>query len=412
MFLHHAKKTNKNPIRSAKDLTSVVTPKHIMADEKRQQLWNKIQSISSFESPRFEQDCQSLLYQLIEQIQSLPDTFNSFYAQPCGLLDHAIHRTDAALELFSEHVIKEQGEFSIEQKLWLYALLTVGLLQGIGKIQIDYQIELFDTNAHAIKHWNPLLENMTAYGYYHHEFQTESNDDLRRRLNLLLARQLMPDHGFSKIASNAEVLAVWLALLNEDWQSAGILGAILLRADAIAIQRYFDEFLERHKNNRGNKSRITTFMDNNPDALINKDQLLGLEFIAWLKTSLEQGKIQLNAAPLFMVPGGMLMNSEIFQRFVTAHPEYKNWLAVQKGFLSLGVHHLDKQGIVFKQYALALPNQLKIQTADGKINTSSAMALLQQKENAQTVQLNRAGQWVNAELREPAQTKGNPFSGR
>ena len=49
----------------------------------------------------------------------------------------------------------------------------------------------------------------------------------------------MPVSGFAWIASNPQVLAVWLALLNEDQRSAGTLGAILIRADAIGYSTLF-----------------------------------------------------------------------------------------------------------------------------------------------------------------------------
>ena len=61
--------------------------------------------------------------------------------------------------------------------------------------------------------------------HYHFEFLPEGDKDLRCRLNVLLARLLMPASGFAWIISNPQVLAVWLALLSEDARSAGTLGA-------------------------------------------------------------------------------------------------------------------------------------------------------------------------------------------
>ncbi len=146
----------------------------------------------------------------------------------------------------------------------------------------------------------------------------------------------MPASGFAWIASNPEVLAVWLALLNEDYRSAGTLGAILIRADAIAIQRYFLAFMARSGARRsGRYGRAVTFTGGVPESITEKEQAIGVEFIQWLIKSLDEGRIMVNKAPLFMVPGGMLMCPEMFQLFVREHPEYKNWQAIQNGFLSL-----------------------------------------------------------------------------
>jgi len=187
----------------------------------------------------------------------------------------------------------------------------------------------------------------------------------------------MPASGFAWIASNPQVLAVWLALLNEDNRSAGTLGALLIRANAIAIQRFINEFMVRSAAQRGRYGRAGTFSGGVPESLAEKEQAMGVEFIQWLTKSLDEGRIMINKAPLFMVPGGMLMSQEMFQLFVREHPEYKNWQAVQNGFLSLGLHTIGTDGnavsrfeqahnqqmhsgVVFTEYAIALPETVMV----------------------------------------------------
>jgi hypothetical protein len=90
----------------------------------------------------------------------------------------------------------------------------------------------------------------------------------------------MPASGFAWIISNPQVLAVWLALLSDDARAAGTLGAILIRADAIAIQRYFNEFMVKGAGNRsGRVNRISTFVDSVPDSVAEQERLMGVEFI-------------------------------------------------------------------------------------------------------------------------------------
>ena len=355
MFHRQGKKTKSPYAKPLKDLTATIPPVQFLADSKRQELLEKIKENSVLDSPRFDSICLSLINNLVNYCQRLPETTTSYYALPGGLVDHALNRTEAALSLFHQYVMQQEGvELSEEQKLWLYALFSAGILQGIGKLQIDYRVDLFDMNGQLLKPWSPLLEALASVGsYYQFEFEPEGEHDLRCRLNVLLARQLMPASGFAWIISNPQVLAVWLALLSEDARSAGTLGAILIRADAIAIQRYFNDFMIKGMGGRGGRvNRISTFVDSAPESIADKERALGVEFIKWLTNQLASGNIMINKAPLFLVPGGLLMSVEIYAQFVRGHPEFKNWQAaqVQNAFLALGLHTSGADGTAISRF--------------------------------------------------------------
>ncbi|ARB92636.1 conjugal transfer nickase/helicase domain-containing protein [Legionella longbeachae] len=414
--------------KSLKDLTRMVNANIFLSEERRQILLEKMRVFSGLETSRYDSLCGTLVDNLVQYCQNLPETTHSYYSQPGGLVDHALNRTEAALGLFQEFMLLDQpAAMSEEQKLWQYALYSAALLQGIGKLYADYRIGLYDTNGQFLKEWNPLLENLTSTGvYYFYEFQKESEVDLRRRLNLLMARTLMPVSGFNWIASTPEVLAVWLALLNEDERSAGTLGAILIHAEAIAIQRYLLEFMGRTVSAQGGgRYRAATFSGGQPESILEKEQAIGMEFIKWMIKSLDEGRIMINKAPLFMVPGGMLMCPEIYQLFVREHPEYKNWQAAKNGFLALALHSRAadgsvisrydlkgkiESGIIFSKYALALPASVKVQNMNtGKVESMSATELIHKAQfNSQFTQqnsglvtslqkLNATGKWQAVE---------------
>lgn len=388
------------PVKIPKDLTAMAVPLDILDGGKRQTLIQQMRTFSDLPTKRFDDLCLSLIYQLVNYCQFLPETVNSYYALPAGMLDYALNRAEAAMQLLHDYLIpNEQGGLSDIQRLWLYAMLSASLLKDIGKLQIDYQVRVFDPFGQPLKQWNPLIESLISAGsYYQFEFLLDHEDKrpVRRRINLLLARLLMPNEGFSWIASNPEVLATWLALLSDDWQSAGTLGAILIRADAIAIQRYFNDHLLHHvagKQGTGGP-RIGTFIDTKPTKPLAKEQLTGIQFIKWLSLALDSGQIMINKAPLLMVPGGLLIHPDIFKYFVRAHPEYKNWQAIQSGFLSLGLHRLNvngetlsrfeqennhqmHDGVLFSKYAIVLPKSVKTHhLSTGKISTMSAVELI------------------------------------
>lgn len=404
ILFHHKDKRTKsglvNPAKVIKDLTAVVTPAELLTTPKRTALIQEIGALCALEPARFESLCAKLIYQLTNYCQNLPETSNSYYALPGGILDYALNRAEAALQLFRQYIVYNEGmELSEIQKLWSYALFSASLLKDIGKLQVDYQVEAFDPFGTHLKTWNPLIESLvSAASYYKFDFlpDNEEKTPLRRRLNLLIAHLMMPNDGFSWIASNPEVLATWLALLSDDWKSAGTLGAILIRADAIAIQRYFNENITHHIVRRGGarNARASTFIDSKPDKITAQDQLIGVEFIKWLTTALDAGQIMVNKSPLLMVPGGLLIHPDAFKLFVRAHPEYKNWQAVQNGFLSLGLHqtnangeplsrfeqsnnHQMHDGILFKKAAIALPNMVTMHNLyTGKSARISAIELI------------------------------------
>lgn len=431
MFHRQRKSPLSTQSKSLKDLMRHITSAQFLLENKRQTLLQKMRDLSGLEESRYASLCTVLIDNLVDYCQNLPETTNSYYSQPGGLVDHALNRTEAALSLFKEFMVQDKPDLlSEEQKLWQYALYTAAILQGIGKLFVDYRINLYDVNGQLLKQWNPLLESLINTGsYYDYEFQKEADLDFRKRLNLLLAKALMPASGFAWIASEPQVLAIWLALLNEDTRSAGTLGAILIRADAIAIQRYINEFMVKSGISRGGRyGRAGTFAGGVPATIAEKEQAMGVEFIQWLTKSLDEGRIMINKAPLFMVPGGMLMCQEMFQLFVREHPEYKNWQAIQNGFLSLGLHskgvagsiigrfeqaHTQQMqsGVVFSEYAVALPPHVEVhQLNTGKIETMSATELIHkaqytsnftQQQNAIAVaplqKLPASGQWQNIE---------------
>lgn len=429
MALFHRQRQRKGSLsthgKSLKDLTRIVNANLFLSEDKRQILLKKMRMLSGLETARYDSLCSTLINNLVHYCQNLPETANSYYSQQGGLVDHALNRTEAALSLFQEFMVQDQPDLlSEEQRLWQYALFSAAVLQGIGKLFVDYRVSFYDANGQFLKEWNPLLENMTSTGiYYFYEFEKEAEIEFRRRLNLLMAKTLMPTSGFAWIASNPEVLSVWLALLNEDECSAGTLGAILIRAEAIAIQRYLLEFMVRGTPaHSGGRYRAGTFSGGQPETLLEKEQAVGMEFIQWMIKALDGGKIMINKAPLFMVPGGMLMCAEMFQLFVREHPEYKNWQAAQNGFLSLGLHSLTadggvlsrfetgnqmETGIVFSKYALALPESVKVaHPSTGKVESMSATELIHKAQfNSQFIQkqnmslasslqkLDAAGKW-------------------
>jgi hypothetical protein len=201
-----------------------------------------------------------------------------------------------------------------------------------------------------------------------------------------------------------------------------------------------NDFMVKGIEGRGGRSRIGTFVDSVPESVAEKEHLIGVEFILWLMSQLERGKIFINKAPLLMVPGGMLMCADIFKLFIREHPEFKNWQAIQQGFLSLGLHSVGadgssisrfelpnskqmESGVVFSKYAIALPEQMKgYDSSTGNISKISAMELLHLNTRRSEQQgqglnlgviphLSGSGEWQTAQQNNSSLQSGHKHSG-
>jgi len=411
MFYQQEKKASIKPKQSLSAYTAMLAAEELMQESKRVALWQSIEHCSGFKKAQFENLCTSLLNTFMHYVQRLPETANSYYSSLGGLLDHALNRTEAAVNLFRNVVLQPGSDISDMQQLWLYALLSAGILQGIGKLQLDYTVRRFDANGEKLASWQPVLEPLTAVGVcYDYTFNKPGSEDLRRCLNVFVARAVMPEAGLKWLASDPQVLAVWLALLHEDWQAAGPLGALLVRADAIAIWRSLEERLQLSTGRRAVKRG--GIMDVPPDIKGEKDLETGLLFIKWLRDALQDGKIFINQAPLLSVPGGLIMSVELYQLFARGHPEYPTWLDIQKGVAALGANGLrvigqavlpvnvksavkHGDGLVLADYAVALPDVVAYHDTKANNNISVlAVQLVQQLAvPAAVAKLSVDGQW-------------------
>jgi len=430
VFNRSAKREAASSRKSVKDLTAIQSTHEILSDSRFKDAIDSIRQHLLLSDARFNALGQSLINNLVQYYQLLPESTDSYFLYAGGLLDHALQRTESALTIFKSYLqIGDDGKYSEIQLLWQYALFTAGLLQGIAKLYVDYDITLYDTQGQFLKTWNPLQESLVANGsYYDYSYADEEDDELRKRLNLLLARQLMPHSGFSWIASDKRVLAAWLALLNEDMYSAGTLGCILDNADAVAIQNELKLQLKRFGGKKVRKmGGMGTFNDHSPEALLRVEQHTGLIFVQWLQEAIAAGFIMINQQPLFVVPGGALMSPDIFKYFVRENPEFKNWQAIQKGFLALGLHQNALDGSTMSKYehgqgqklingialgnksAVLFPKEVKyVNSQNGEVlqlRTTEAINRMQIEQKFQPsarvmakvqnlLQLNAGGKWV------------------
>lgn len=319
----------------------------LLADPKRTTIINRLPQQFGLNEERFNTLVLPLVTQVIEFFQNLPETRNSYYAQEGGFIDHALERTSIALDLCRSYCLSEDSteatSLTEPQLLWLYVIFSASLLQGIGRIVTDFNVYLYDQKGKPISSWQTLNGSMllTQASYYEYEFTEDAFErSFRQRLTVLLARQLMPTEGLQWLATDLEALSIWLALLEEDMSGAtGILGQILMQADAEAIKRYFEKlFLLKEfkdtKQQSAKYSALSTFKTNDVTTTTPSPEI-GLEVLRWITEQIKSRELVIGQAPLLSVTGGVIMCKELFQLFISKHPEYKNAQVVEASVLSL-----------------------------------------------------------------------------
>lgn len=384
-------------------LTAITPGDRLIDTPKRTPLIKTIMTTGGLNPKVFKELCLQLMKNMLNYCQQLPESSHHYYALPGGLFDYALNRTEAALILFRDNLLVEpQAPLSDEQKQWWYALFSAALLRGMGKLYLDYDIELYDKNGVPVKKWDPLTEPLfPSSSHYGYVFDTSDDAVLRNNLNVLIARQIMPQEGFEWIASKKDILNTWLRLLNEDQDNMGALEAILDRAEAIAIQRDLIDIPLEQFDPKAKRNLNNTFIDKSQDPLLKKEQVLGIEFIQWLQHALENGTLILNQGPLHKVANGLLIGVEVFKLYLSGNPALNNWQTVQQGLVALGLHRIGdhgspisrlKQGngIVLKG-SVGLPNQLFVQ--DNITNTKKKMTTISMLLEKNQEHLSNKGHW-------------------
>ncbi len=378
-----------------KGLTLTLPAVQLLAKGKRQKHIDDIAKTSHFEAPRFKALCQNLINTLLDYTQELPETSNTYFSNPGGLFDHALSRTKAATELFQKFVLENpDAKLSEEQQLWWYALFSAGLLRGLGKLPLDLSVTLHGRGGQLIKPWEPLLEPLSTNAHaYHYEFENSKyDDDFRKRLNVIFAKQLIPQDGFAWLTSNLDVFSVWLSLLHEDAASSGTLALILERADDIAIlDDLLNHDLDAHHFREASNHRFGTFADVPEDTLIDREQLVGKEFLQWLRDALETGKITFNKHPLYQVAAGTIIGPDTLKLFIREHPEFKNWLAVRQGVMALCLHQKLKEGASSTEN-LTLKNSIALP------DNMDGLELIDALSQGERKQLAADGSWHTVEV--------------
>ncbi len=405
--------TKEEPSQTSR-VTLLLTANQLLDNPKYKKLITQCQQLMDLTAEQVNSYITPLLDAFAEFVQNLPETRNSYYAKPGGFITHALVRTASALSMCRAYFTtnapdKTTVRLSAQETLWMYALFSAGIFNGIGKIFSDFVIELYDENGKHIDRWNPFSGSMlkTKAKRCEYDFEDGQHIDLfSRRLSVLLAKQLMPEYGFSWLSSDKEVLSYWLALLEDNQRDSGTLGPFMVRSDALAINSYFDEKrMQREYSNldkeakaesdkieekeeeeeekdeeevedkedenkenveekleekkekielrfsasfgQENRPEPGSEQDKNEKRNPNPNTIAGIEFLKWLNNQMRSQRFEFNSTIFYMPSGAIFLPTGLFEEFLKKNPYYRSHWDVIESFnkLQLSLTSTDKNNL-------------------------------------------------------------------
>ncbi|GAB4393339.1 MAG: hypothetical protein Tsb005_11170 [Gammaproteobacteria bacterium] len=382
-----AKKDNQESVD--RQLIPIVDATKLLAETKRAQQLQKLPALMNLDTEAFAKHCTQLINNFARFVQELPETLNSYYCKRGGMLDHGIDRAVLAASLCRAYFLPkdpERNSLNHIQIQWTYAVFSAALLNGIGKIAVDLLVTVHDEKTQASTHWLPYKSNMCDEGtHYKYEFSPLNQDVFRKRVTALLARQLMPTESFLWIASNEDILSAWLAMLEDDERGSGTLGPIIPHADAIVIERYFnqqmpeivpadtveisDPFQAPTDNSKPTSDAKT---------LQQPGSEMGHEFLRWLRRTLGAHK-DITAAQtqfnVYAVQEGLFIGIEALKEFAEQRLGNANeWQKVAHEVSKLGLTetHPREQNNLFQYIKLDNPNAVMATNQSAQATKQSA----------------------------------------
>lgn len=278
-------------------------------------------------SNRFSHFYLPVIKKFAEFVQNITESQHDFFSCETSFLEHSLERASRTLSLSLKHFFPEEINFaniSNKDALWIYATFTAALFLDIGKIATKYSIMIYHKKRHLIKEWNPYVSSMLGQGsYYKFNYIKENLNDLRYFITPILARQILDSmviasvetNGFNWIASDREVLGVWLSLLSgeEDRIPMTSFMSMIPRADIDMIENY----------------KINSQIAITDPA--------GEAFLQWLRNELVDRRISINGKDekIRIIEGKIFLSTVLFQDFKDANPTFNHSAVIEKQFIEV-----------------------------------------------------------------------------
>lgn len=205
----------------------------LLAAPHRRVLLEQIWQRTAVSPAQFARLYRAPLERYAELVQHLPASQSHHHAHAGGLLDHGLEIVVCALKLRQSHLLPLGTPPEIQTRqaeAWTAGVAYAALLHDIGKLATDLLVE--DRHARRWHPWHGPLQQ--PYRYRHHP-------DRQHRLHVaatgLLASTVLGREPLDWLSGFPELWGALLHALAGQYEHAGILGELVVRADQASVAR-------------------------------------------------------------------------------------------------------------------------------------------------------------------------------
>ncbi|MEX6986830.1 MobH family relaxase, partial [Pseudomonas aeruginosa] len=160
-----------------------------------------------------------------------PASENHHHAHPGGMIDHGLEIVAYALKVRQTYLLPigaAPESQSAQAEAWSAAAAYGALAHDIGKIVVDLQVELQDGST-----WHPW--NGPINQPYRFKYVKSREYQLHGAASALLIHQLLPRTALDWLSRFPELWAQLIYLFAGQYEHAGILGEIIVKADQASV---------------------------------------------------------------------------------------------------------------------------------------------------------------------------------
>lgn len=203
----------------------------LLASPRRQKLLENIWQRASLSRSQFIELYRRPLERYAELVQQLPASQNHHHAHPGGMLDHGLEIVAYALKIRQTYLLPigaPPESQSAQAEAWTAAAAYGALIHDLGKIAVDVHIEL-----EGGKTWHPWHGPINRP--YRFRYVKGRNYQLHGAAAALIYAQILTPEILDWLSDFREVWSQLIFILAGQYEHAGILGEIVVKADQASV---------------------------------------------------------------------------------------------------------------------------------------------------------------------------------
>ncbi|WP_296180314.1 MobH family relaxase [Pseudomonas sp. UBA1879] len=203
----------------------------LLAYPRRQALLENIWQRASLSRQQFQTLYRMPLHRYADLVQQLPASENHHHAHLGGMLDHGLEIVAYALKIRQSYLLPigaPPESQSAQAEAWTAAAAYGALLHDVGKLVTDIQVERQDGSA-----WHPWHGPLRTP--YRFRYVKGRDYHLHGAAAALIYTQILSTDILDWLSGFAEAWSQLIFVLAGQYERAGILGEIVIRADQASV---------------------------------------------------------------------------------------------------------------------------------------------------------------------------------